>query len=506
MGAVAPVRAQDDGEASNENPEAPSKLRDIVAVDTDALPDLPALLQRYPTALTLQVTRAQLQPSPHWPRLRDWVQRGGVIFLHNDAAQLFGYDTVAARPATPQQAGQLFGRAVAAWPWGAQPLLNGPRPVETVFYQMQLGDHLVSALNGATPPVARHRFGRFGGGRAECATVVCLGNSAVWSRLGGVCAAIDRNSSRRWCDFSAPSCGNSPPNAPARPRKPIKPLTKNAAPNAPPKERAQTYLAIGPEILAVLPPNAPPTSPAAVDFAALQKNLDALLESASSDETAREVTPPNREAPPTTNADKAKPQKLMLFSEEVDAMAQLASRAAAPEATPLMRARALARLEIWRARWELQQPGGGAALDWLQTAAQQIAPDEADAANSAVDSTTENEVLPEQQGIAFWRGVIASASALSISSDARIDDGFPLGYRIKPHLTPDRAQMWQDTANAWQQAARARPQQLFALTGLQTSWLQNWAIEANRRADSGGSVSLVSLYSRRTRLSSGVEL
>lgn len=105
-------------------------------------------------AVSLGVSRAVLdkQPAARQTLMR-WVAQGGTVFLHTDAAQWFGYRTVAARLTTPRQVGQLFGRARAAVPFGGHRLLwgNATRPVpaprslsvRTIYYQMQPGDHLV---------------------------------------------------------------------------------------------------------------------------------------------------------------------------------------------------------------------------------------------------------------------------------------------------------------------------------------------------------------------------
>lgn len=116
--------------------------------------------------------------------LLDWVRGGGTVLLHNDAAQLFGYQTVPFRETTPLVAGQRFGRARAALPFGASPLLwrmppanaraaataaAGTAParrppaaspfgppfsaasVRVVYYQMSDGDHLVTAHPAGVP-------------------------------------------------------------------------------------------------------------------------------------------------------------------------------------------------------------------------------------------------------------------------------------------------------------------------------------------------------------------
>lgn len=116
-------------------------------------------------AVSLSVSLATLQADSAALRaLESWVQNGGVVFLHTDAAQLFGYQTVLARQGDNRMAGQLFGRAVAALPFGANPLLWSSSSgaalegqalpqlgVKTVYYQMQPGDHLVVGHPAGTP-------------------------------------------------------------------------------------------------------------------------------------------------------------------------------------------------------------------------------------------------------------------------------------------------------------------------------------------------------------------
>jgi hypothetical protein len=116
-------------------------------------------------AVSLSVSLANLQADTASLRaLESWVQNGGVVFLHTDAAQLFGYQTVPARESDNRLAGQLFGRAVAALPFGANPLLWSSSSgaaldgqalpqlgVQTVYYQMQAGDQLVVSHPAGAP-------------------------------------------------------------------------------------------------------------------------------------------------------------------------------------------------------------------------------------------------------------------------------------------------------------------------------------------------------------------
>jgi hypothetical protein len=124
---------------------------------------LPALLGRR-AAISLGVNEATLEAAPQIrDQLLDWTRNGGIVFLHNDAARLFGYQTTPARLGNNRQAGQLFGRAVNALPFGAHPLLQGAktviRPVDptrlpgvnVVFYTMNEGDELVVSHPAGTP-------------------------------------------------------------------------------------------------------------------------------------------------------------------------------------------------------------------------------------------------------------------------------------------------------------------------------------------------------------------
>jgi len=126
-------------------------------------------------AVSLGVSLASLRANPTAQQtLMQWVHEGGVVFLHTDAAQAFGYRTVAARTTTKRTAGQLFGRARAAVPFGAHPLLwgalrrgganngggagaaqrgqsAGALGVRVVYYEMREGDALVREHPAGVP-------------------------------------------------------------------------------------------------------------------------------------------------------------------------------------------------------------------------------------------------------------------------------------------------------------------------------------------------------------------
>src|SRR5688500_7007557 len=82
----------------------------VLEVEEAGADDLASLALRGADAVSLNVTKATMQARPEaWQGLSEWVRSGGVVFLHNDAAQLFGYRTVPARRATARVAGQLYG-------------------------------------------------------------------------------------------------------------------------------------------------------------------------------------------------------------------------------------------------------------------------------------------------------------------------------------------------------------------------------------------------------------
>ena len=99
--------------------------------------------------------------------LQNWVRSGGIVILHTDAAQAFGFSTVQARERTFNRAGQLWGRGENALPFGGSPLLLGGRSqsqrgqtdgvpgVRTVFYQLESGDAVLRASGAAVVPLLR---------------------------------------------------------------------------------------------------------------------------------------------------------------------------------------------------------------------------------------------------------------------------------------------------------------------------------------------------------------
>ena len=117
--------------------------------------------------LNLDVRAADLQAARATEPLQNWVRAGGIVILHTDAAQAFGFATVQARERTFNRAGQLWGRGGNALPFGGSPLLLGGRSqsrkgqtdgvpgVRTVFYQLDSGDALLRASGAAVVPLLR---------------------------------------------------------------------------------------------------------------------------------------------------------------------------------------------------------------------------------------------------------------------------------------------------------------------------------------------------------------
>lgn len=153
-----PLRAPRGNQGRAPAAEATPALVSILSANLVSLPAIAA--DEAVHAMSIELSRAELQANARsLSALQSWVRNGGIVWLHTDAAQLFGYATVAARESTPQLAGQLFGRAQSALPFGGHPLLWGAvaravtangeavtaaSAVRTVFYQSRSGDHFVT--------------------------------------------------------------------------------------------------------------------------------------------------------------------------------------------------------------------------------------------------------------------------------------------------------------------------------------------------------------------------
>ncbi len=141
---------------------APARPTNVVNINANNLANLPTLLNSA-GAISLGVYAEDLDKNPAArDALLNYVGQGGTVFLHTDAARLFGYRTVAARETTNRQVGQLYGRARAAVPFGTVPLLwndganaeRGPvraPGINNVFYTLRAGDDLVIDHPAGTP-------------------------------------------------------------------------------------------------------------------------------------------------------------------------------------------------------------------------------------------------------------------------------------------------------------------------------------------------------------------
>jgi hypothetical protein len=152
------------------NGVAPAASSRVYVAEAEALAQLPAVLARAggPGAVSLRASEAEFEDNaPARVALLRYVQNGGTVFLHTGAARAFGFTTIEARTGTNRAAGQLFGRARAALPFGAHPLLwddgttitrRTPNTDQTqlpgvnlVFYEAREGDHLVVGHPAGTP-------------------------------------------------------------------------------------------------------------------------------------------------------------------------------------------------------------------------------------------------------------------------------------------------------------------------------------------------------------------
>ena len=147
--------------ARGDDKNSAAKAASVLLVDADNVAGLPDLVERA-GAISLGVYAADLDKNPAArDALIDYVRSGGTVFLHTDAARVFGYRTVGAREGTARLAGQLYGRARAAVPFGTVPLLfDNSVPtrgavrapgVNRVFYTMRAGDDLVVDHPNGTP-------------------------------------------------------------------------------------------------------------------------------------------------------------------------------------------------------------------------------------------------------------------------------------------------------------------------------------------------------------------
>lgn len=356
--------------------------------------------------------------------LREWVRGGGVVFLHTDAARLFGYTTVEAREGTPRQGGQLFGRALAALPYTSHPLLwndgrggnAAPAPgasasagVRLVFYRLRAGDHLVVQHPAAVPllrvtdlaapnprPLFAAAIAPYGRGWAVFTPFSIDSSRADGALLSRNFAALARSSglARRAAGPFAGAANGGAANRgiDVRADAPAELLWAGVPAGA--LEAAAARLSTG-----------------RVDAASIVQMCDEALGVAPDDAALNPAA--DTAATAEANGDAAAPAEdepvLIAAQSEVAALRQAA---AGEGPTP----RVLAALCLMRARLALQRSDLEGAGRWV-SAAQRRAPEAAE--------------------VSLWRGALLSAQAEPIRQSSR-----------------RRADLWSQCAQAWGDSAR----------------------------------------------------
>lgn len=417
-------------------------------------------------AVTLGAGQGALRADPAaWQALVAWVRGGGTVLLHNDAAQLFGYQTVPLREALPAVAGQRFGRARAALPFGASPLLwrmpaanapagataggapGGARPVSgppfgaalgaasvrVVYYQMEEGDHLVVAHPAGVPLL---RVTDLALPPARAAAVP----AAMAASRAPLYAAAIAPFGRGWAVFTptlveqhradgAAFVRNLLRLAGASRRAPAGGAAADGRPNA-----AASNTAFAADALVVLPAALVEGAADAAgrpdfDLASLADDFAAVAGGLPTDGNRAEAV----------NADGAPPAALrpglLLSPFDVAATARLLDtvRAGTPTNAPpggpvnaAAQARAVAMLCLLRMRLELQRGDLAGAAVWLDNA-------ETAAADAA-------ETL-------LWRGVLAMAQSADTDTPGLATSGEP--------AVPRRAALLDEAAASWSRALTA---------------------------------------------------
>ncbi len=108
--------------------------------DTVLLADKPGKLNNVTPAtkvIALDLTYAEVRNSGNEEKLSQWVQRGGIVWAHTDAAQAFGFRTAPLRNVL-----ELNGRAVTAGPWNSHFLMKG---VQRVYYTLRQNSSYVAS-------------------------------------------------------------------------------------------------------------------------------------------------------------------------------------------------------------------------------------------------------------------------------------------------------------------------------------------------------------------------
>jgi hypothetical protein len=420
---------------------AGGRALNILEVEDKDVATLRTLNTLRPDAISLGASLEALRgEAAAWSALASWVHDGGVIFLHTDAAQLFGYRTVAAREGTPQLAGQLYGRARNALPFGAHPLLwSGATPptdlpqltpssrvfpelgVQVVYYQLNPGDALAVDHPAAVPLLRVTDLAVADGEPLYAAAIAPFGNGwAVFTprfieqnRADG--AAFAQNLLRL-----VRSAGPSPYAAPL-------PTGAAAAPSTP----ALPLVGLSGPLIETLSNGASGNDWATL-LAAWQKANEKI--------PAAFLQPAEVEKPDTA-------PRLLVAKSEADAVgAGLASAAQGGDARGVQ-----ALLYLMRARLEYQRFQNDLAEQWLQ-AAEKIAP-------------TAAEVL-------LWRGVLSAASAQNLL----------LAAQVRAQGFNDAAQHWNAALDATPLVRDANGAAPTALAGVPLPAIRAWIDSASRAA------------------------
>lgn len=441
----------------------------IFAVNADTLPTLPAVLaSNRADAVSLDVSLAELQAAGAAnAALMQWVRDGGVVFLHSDAARFFGYRTVLARPSTARVAGQLFGRAKAALPFGGHPLLWGaampanaaqgnaaarasgavPRStlsVRRIFYRMQPGDHLVVEHPAGVPllrvsdlaapagnPLFAVALAPFGRGWAVFTPDLIEANRGDGAafvrnlmRLVSSSSALRRASARRDAEDVA--------------------AADEAAPLPSLLRQAESALC-----------SVPAT---AVDQLSnsLRDGIKAEFLPALSLLCARALSGEPLAADGDAAAMEGFAPRFMMARSEAAGLGALADIGIANEAA---RPAAMAMMLLWRARLELQRDNRVRAREWMEVASRNA---------------------PQGAEVLLWSGMIAAGAAEDITLSSRL-----------------RGQAYAQAAVLWEQAMVARPllpraqkaatsqaqSTLTALSGVPLELVRAWTVSARSAAN-----------------------
>ena len=387
-------------------------------------------------AVSLGASLDQMAPETS-AALQTWVRDGGVVFLHTDAAQMFGYQTVPARIGTPQLAGQLYGRARAAIPAPTHPLLwgapanaqragdgtPGTLGVEVVYYRMQPGDVLVTRHDAGVP-------------------LLQVTDLAVSDNDAPLYAAAIAPYGRGWAVFTPDFIESERADGAL--------FARNLAALAASRVRPNRLRENDPTLAnGALPPIASGADAMAALPAALLEtaNLapDRLLRAI---DEALSFAPRNADERNADEADEKSQRVLMLSRGELTSLGQMARGAANDVAT----GNALrATLAILQARLELQRMAPTQAARLVDAAA---------------------KIVPQSADVAVLDGILNASRASDRLQSSR-----------------DRAVAWRDAAASWNRALQSAPLWNNAQTekngmigGVARPEIEYWRAQANRAA------------------------